>query len=182
MTQWNASPDYARRSYASTPYPSAMPPDDLLTQGVLTRRCLAWFVDLAIIGCLLAALWVVLLAFGMLTLGLGLPLLGVLPALPFCYHFFSLASPMAATPGQALLGLRVLSNNSLTRPEPLQALLSTLAYYVTLSTGGLLLLVAFVTNRKRTLHDLVGGLVVVRTLALTAGARAWNMDVGYPSA
>ena len=59
-------------------------------------------------------------------------------------------------------------------------------FYLTLATSGLLLLVALITPRKRTpCHDLISGLVVVRTRiwrnwALTAGAGSWNMGAGYP--
>ena len=42
---------------------------------------------------------------------------------------------------------------------------------LTLATTGLLLLVALFTVRRRTLHDLASGLVVVRARALTRGAR-----------
>ncbi|MBN8898070.1 MAG: hypothetical protein J0H35_07785, partial [Rhodospirillales bacterium] len=69
-------------------------------------------------------------------------------------------------------------------PTALQALISTLGYYVTLATSGLLLLVALFTTRHRTLHDLVSGLVVVRTRAmraLTASQGGWNMPAGTPT-
>jgi uncharacterized RDD family membrane protein YckC len=60
-----------------------------------------------------------------------------------------------------------------------------LVFYLTLATSGLLLLVSLFTRRKRTLHDLVSGLVVVRRhiwrdWALTAGAGSWNMRTGHP--
>ena len=58
----------------------------------------------------------------------------------------------------------------------------TLVFYLTLATSGLLLLFALVTVRKRTLHDLASGLVVVRTRALTAGPASWNMQGGSPYA
>ena len=171
MTHWNSSP----------PTGLAMPEDALL-QGVLRRRCVAWLVDLALIVLVVGALWVALFSFGVLTLGFGLPLLGVLPIVPFCYHFFSLASPFGATPGQAMLGLRVVRDVDLGPSEPVQALLSTIGYYITLSTAGLLLLVALVTTRKRTLHDMLGGLVVVRARALTEVLGSWNMANGSPYA
>jgi DNA-binding transcriptional ArsR family regulator len=108
-------------------------------------------------------------------------LLALLPAVPFCYHFLFLAG-MGATPGQAALGLRVVRDEDLGPPGALRALISTLVYYLTLAATGLLLLVALVTVRKRTLHDLVSGLVVVRARALTAPAGFWNMPGGPPAA
>ena len=135
-----------------------------------------------LIGLILVALWFVLLLFGVLTLGLGLPLLGVLPFVPFCYHLLFVAAPASATPGQQALGLVVRRNDDLGRPTPVQAFIYTLLFYLTLATTGLLLLFALFTIRHRTLHDLASGLVVVRTRALTGGLGSWNMQGGSPYA
>jgi uncharacterized RDD family membrane protein YckC len=161
----------------------ATPIDDLwLTEGVLARRVFAWLIDVLLIGVILVALWLVLLLFGVLTLGLGLPLLGVLPFVPFCYHLLFVAAPASATPGQQALGLVVRRNDGLGRPTPVQALIYTLLFYLTLATTGLLLLFALFTIRHRTLHDLASGLVVVRARALTGGLGSWNMQGGSPYA
>jgi len=156
--------------------------EDLLTEGVLTRRVFAWLIDVLLIALIFVALWFVLMLFGLLTLGLGLPLLGVLPFIPFCYHMLFLAGPASATPGQQALGLIVRRNDDFGRPTPVQAVVSTLLFYATLATTGLLLLVALFTVRRRTLHDLLSGLVVVRARALTRGLGSWNMQGGSPYA
>jgi uncharacterized RDD family membrane protein YckC len=156
--------------------------EDRLTEGVLTRRVFAWLIDVLLIALIMAALWFVLVLFGVLTLGLGLPLLGVLPFVPFCYHMLFLAGPPSATPGQSALGLVVRRNDDFGHPTPVQAVVSTLLFYVTLATSGLLLLVAPFTVRRRTLHDLLSGLVVVRARALTGGLGSWNMQGGSPYA
>jgi uncharacterized RDD family membrane protein YckC len=133
-----------------------------------------------LIGLICVALWVALMLFGLVTLGLGLPLLGILPFVPFCYHMLFLAGPASATPGQSALGLVVRRNDDLGHPTPVQALVSTLLFYATLATSGLLLLIALFTVRRRTLHDLISGLVVVRTRALTGSPASWNMPGGSP--
>jgi uncharacterized RDD family membrane protein YckC len=160
----------------------AMNPIDeyLLTEGVLIRRVFAWLIDVLLIGLICVALWVALMLFGLVTLGLGLPLLGILPFVPFCYHMLFLAGPASATPGQSALGLVVRRNDDLGRPTPVQALVSTLLFYATLATSGLLLLIALFTVRRRTLHDLISGLVVVRTRALTGSPASRNMPGGSP--
>jgi uncharacterized RDD family membrane protein YckC len=160
----------------------AMNPIDeyLLTEGVLIRRVFAWLIDVLLIGLICVALWVALMLFGLVTLGLGLPLLGILPFVPFCYHMLFLAGPASATPGQSALGLVVRRNDDLGHPTPVQALVSTLLFYATLATSGLLLLIALFTVRRRTLHDLISGLVVVRTRALTGSPASWNMPGGSP--
>jgi uncharacterized RDD family membrane protein YckC len=156
--------------------------EDLLTEGVLTRRVFAWLIDVLLIALVCVALWFTLMLFGLLTLGLGLPLLGVLPFIPFCYHMLFLAGPTSATPGQQALGLIVRRNDDFGRPTPVQAVISTLLFYATLATSGLLLLIALFTVRRRTLHDLLSGLVVVRARALTRGLGSWNMQGGSPYA
>ncbi len=157
--------------------------NDMLSEGVLWRRVAGWCVDTVLVALLVAVLWWVLVAVGFLTFGLGFPLLGVLPFVPFCYQVLFLIWPASATPGQQLFGLVVRRNEDLGRPTPLRAVLFVLGFYLTMATCGLLLAVALFTTRHRTLHDLVSGLVVVRThalQALTAPPGYWNMPGGQP--
>ncbi len=156
--------------------------DHWLTEGVMTRRVVAWLLDMLLIALILGALWVVLLMFGLLTLGLGLPLLGILPFVPFCYHLLFVAGASSSTPGQRALGLVVRRDDDLGPPSFAQAFVYTLGFYLTLATTGLLLLFALFTVRHRTLHDLASGLVVVRTRALTRAFGSWNMQGGSPYA
>lgn len=153
--------------------------DAWLTEGVLSRRLFAALIDAFMIAVLVAAGWVFCLIFGLLTLGLGWTLFVVLPAMPFAYHVLSVAG-IGATPGQAMLGLAVRRAEDFGPPSMLQAVISTIGYYITLASGGLLLLVALVTRGKRTLHDFASGLMVVRadrleTPALTGRGSPWNM-------
>jgi uncharacterized RDD family membrane protein YckC len=166
-------------------YQLPFPDDDTLTHGVLLRRLVGWCIDAAILALLMLALWLGLLVFGFVTLGLGFGAMSVLPFVPFCYNVLFLASPLCATPGQHLMGLVVLRNADLGRPDILQAVIFTLVYYLTLATTGLLLLIALLTIRRRTLHDLASGLVVVRTEALqplTPPFGYGNMQGGSPYA
>jgi len=149
--------------------------DDLLTSGVMSRRVWAWLIDICLIGVLVSAFFLVFTLFGLLTLGLALGLLGLLPLIPLLYNFLFLAGPSAATPGQQMLGLVVCRDADLGRPTPLQALLSVIGFYVTLATGAIWMAVALLTVRHRTLHDMLSGVVVVRTRALTAASWSWNM-------
>jgi uncharacterized RDD family membrane protein YckC len=160
-------------SFAS-PYPD----DEFLTGGVMSRRCVAWVIDVILIAMLIWVLWWILVMFGFLTLGLGFGAMSILPFVPFCYHFFSLLGLASATPGQRIMGLIVRRNDDLGPPTGLQAFLAVLLFYLTMATSGLLLVVALFTIRHRTLHDLVSGLVVVRVRALTAEGGGWNMYGG----
>jgi uncharacterized RDD family membrane protein YckC len=120
-------------------------------------------------------------------IALGWWFLGLVPLVPFAYHCLFLTAHMSATPGQALFCLLVRRDDDLGPPTLPQAVISTLVFYLTLATTGLLLLVALFTQRNRTLHDLISGLVVVRRhawhdWALTTGAGSWNMHPGHPHA
>jgi uncharacterized RDD family membrane protein YckC len=152
--------------------------DEFLTGGVISRRCVAWVIDIVLIALLLWVLWWILVFVGLLTFGLGWGAIGMLPFVPFCYHFFSLLSAVSATPGQRMVGLTVRRNDDFGPPTALQAVISVLAFYLTLATSGVLLVVALFTIRHRTLHDLVSGLVVVRVQALTPPGGGWNMHGG----
>lgn len=159
--------------------------DDSLTDGVRTRRCLAWVVDVVLVTLATLSVWWGLALLGVITFGLSWPLLGLVPLIPFAYHTLFLTGSMSATPGQAAFGLIVRRNTDLGAPTFPQAVVSTLAFYLTLATSGLLLLVALVTEHKRTLHDLASGLVVVRAgalhaLSLTNGLGSWHMPGGHP--
>jgi uncharacterized RDD family membrane protein YckC len=136
--------------------------DEAFISGVMSRRCFAWLLDAVLIVLLVGVLCVVLLLFGLLTLGLGLGAMAILPAVPFLYHFVSLLRPASATPGQVMMGLTVRRDEDLGPPTGLQALIFTVVFYLTLATSGLLLLIALFTVRHRTLHDLASDLVVVR--------------------
>jgi uncharacterized RDD family membrane protein YckC len=152
--------------------------DDLLTSGVMSRRCVAWVFDFFLIAVLVWVLWWILVMFGLLTFGLGFGAMSILPFVPFCYNFLSLLGASSATPGQQMMGLTVRRDFDLGPPTGVQALVSVLLFYLTLATSGLLLVVALFTTRHRTLHDLISGLVVVRVRALTAGRTGWNMPGG----
>jgi len=136
--------------------------DEEFIAGVLTRRCVAWLIDLLLISVIVAFLWTLLFVFGLLTLGLGFAAMAMLPAVPFLYHLLSLLRASSATPGQAVMGLTVRRDEDLGPPTGLQALIFTVVFYFTMATSGLLLLIALFTVRHRTLHDLASDLVVVR--------------------
>ena len=162
--------------------------NDMLTGGVLVRRVFACVLDGIVLGGVTFALWTMLASFTVLTLGLGMPLWGVLPAIPVLYVWLTVASPMSATPGQAMLGLSVRSNTDLTRPTPLQALIYAAGYYFTVAAGAIWLAVALITVRRRCFHDMLAGVVIVRERALTVSASYWNMGQqthkigGWPAA
>jgi uncharacterized RDD family membrane protein YckC len=158
-------------------YASALAEDHWLTDGVMLRRMLALLVDGALIAVAASLAWTFCLLLGVMTLGLGWPLFGALPAVPILYHWLFL-SALAATPGQALFGLTVRQDADLLAPSPLAALAFTLLFYLTMALGVIWFAIAIFTPRHRAPHDLISGLVVVRNRALTPPATSWNMRFG----
>ena len=72
--------------------------DDILTGGVMSRRCVAWVIDVFLIAMLVWVLWWMMVMFGLLTLGLGFGVMSILPFVPFCYHFSLVAQRGRAPP------------------------------------------------------------------------------------
>ena len=143
--------------------------DDQLTDGLLTRRLLAWLVDAIIVTIICAGFWVVLAAFTLLTLGLGAPLFALLAVVPVIYGWLGLVSRYQASPGQTMLGLMVVRDADLGPPTALQALVYMIGYVILLAFGAIWAAVALVTTRHRTLHDMLSGLVVVRRSLMREG-------------
>lgn len=152
--------------------------DEAMTRGTIIRRLAAFLVDGIIVLIVGKVLAVAFFLFGLLTLGLGMGLLGLLPLVPGVYSWFGLLSPLSATPGQALLGLRVRRDEDLGPPGALAALIWVVGFYVSLVLSGLPLLLALFNLRRRTLHDIASGLVVVRAEALTLAGGFGNMRSG----
>lgn len=157
------------------PY-SALHEDEILTYGVVLRRIVASLIDLLLIAGVMTVAYMLTAAFGLLTLGLGWYLLPWVSVVPFLYHWLSISSPMSATPGQAMLGLALRGNQDLERPDMIEAAVWVILYYLTLAVFFPALLVMLFTIRKRGLHDMIAGLVMVRRRALTPTSGYWNMD------
>lgn len=168
--------------FLDAPFPDAPFPDAAgdarLTEGVITRRVFAYLVDLLLIGCAMGLFWLMVLPIGLLTLGLGFHLLVVWPLIPPFYHFAFL-SWRGATPGQRLLDITERRNRDLGTPGAGQAALATAGLYLTWALGGLWFLVALLTQRRRALHDIAAGLVVVRESSLTRPSPPWTMGPGF---
>ena len=83
---------------------------------MILRRVCACGIDFVLAGLIAGVLFLVFLLFGLLTLGLGMGLLGLIPAVPAAYHVLFLLSPLSATPGQRMLGLVVRRDDDLGPP------------------------------------------------------------------
>ena len=146
------------------------PPDPLdapeLYAAVTERRVAAFVLDRLIIAMISIVLYLALGMLTILTFGLAAPLFVLLthPIIGLAYHILQIGSPVAATLGMRLMGLRAWSMPG-GRPTGLQAVIHGFCYYGSMAvTGGLICLVALFNRRRQTLHDMLAGIVVLREI------------------
>jgi uncharacterized RDD family membrane protein YckC len=158
----------ANFGYASAPYhPTAMPDPATLPEayeGVIWRRTLAYFIDLCCIGVLAVLFGIVFFVLSVASFWLLAPVLWFLFGLiPLAYHTLLLSGRRSATWGMRCFDVELRSVTG-ERPGFLQALAQTALFYITVGvTCSLILLFVLFNRRKRTLHDLLAGTVLVRT-------------------
>ncbi len=135
-----------------------------LFSGVRSRRIFAFLIDVVIIALLTFAAGIVVFFLGVFTLGLGFLLYAILPtAVALLYVAFTLGGPQAATPGMRALGLEMRLWYG-ARPYPLLAAIHALLFWFSISLlTPLVLLVSLFSDRKRLLHDIILGVVVINS-------------------
>jgi len=138
-----------------------------LFEGVLARRCIAFMVDVIIIGIpvLFAAAFIFIV--GLVTLGLGWILYWLLsPAAviwAICYYGLTFGSPASATIGMRVMDIEMRTWYGAPAYFVLGAV-HAVVYWVTISfLTPLILLVALFNQRRRLLHDMLVGTIVINT-------------------
>jgi uncharacterized RDD family membrane protein YckC len=151
-----------------------------LFDGVLARRCVAFLIDVVIITLpvLLAIIFIFIL--GLLTLGLGWALYWLLwPAAvvwAILYYGFTLSGAASATLGMRIMDLEMRTWYGGPAYFALGAA-HAIVYWITVSfLTPFILLIAFFNERRRLLHDMLVGTVVInnRQRAGALRPRAWN--------
>lgn len=135
-----------------------------LFSGVRSRRMFAFCVDVIVIALLTFAAGVLVFFLGVFTLGLGFLLYAILPAaVALIYVAFTLGGPQASTLGMRAMGLEMRLWYG-AKPYPLLAAVHAILFWFSVSLlTPLVLLVALFTDRKRLLHDIVLGVVVINS-------------------
>ncbi|MTI17390.1 RDD family protein [Rhodobacteraceae bacterium RKSG542] len=139
-----------------------------LYDGLRLKRLFAFFIDAIAILILTALASVVVFILGIFTLGLGFLLLPILwQAVALTYTAFTLGGKDAATPGMKAMGLEMrLSHGG--RPYPLLAAVHALFFWVSVTVlTPLIVLVSLVSSKKRLLHDMVLGTIVINRDAIS---------------
>jgi uncharacterized RDD family membrane protein YckC len=146
-----------------------------LFEGVLARRCLAFVIDVIIIAIPVVFAAVFIFIVGLVTLGLGWILYWLLsPAAviwAICYYGLTFGSPASAT-----LGMRVMDIEMRTwYGAPAYFVLGAvhaIAYWFTVSfLTPLILLVACFNQRRRLLHDMLVGTIVINNRSRAEASR-----------
>jgi uncharacterized RDD family membrane protein YckC len=150
--------------------PATMPE---LFEGVLARRVVAFCIDLALIAIPIVFAAMFIFVFGLITLGLGWALYWLMsPAAviwALIYYGTTLGSPKSAT-----IGMRVMDIEMRTwYGAPVYFLLGAvhaIVFWITVSAlTPLILLVGLFNERRRLLHDMVVGTIVINN-EVRAGA------------
>ncbi len=135
-----------------------------LFEGVRSRRIFAFFIDVVVIALLTFGAGVLVFVLGVFTLGLGFLLYAILPtAVALIYVAFTLGGPQASTLGMRAMGLEMRLWYG-AKPYPLLAAVHALLFWFSISLlTPLVLLVSLFSDRKRLLHDLILGTVVINS-------------------
>jgi uncharacterized RDD family membrane protein YckC len=139
--------------------------DDVrLYEGVRTRRILAFCIDYFIVALLLIPFAILVFLLGIVTFGLGWGLFSILaPLVAFIYVWNTLGGPRQATVGMRMMAIRLERLDG--RPiDGLTAVVHTVLFWAAnVIISPLILVITLFTDRKRTLHDLLLGTVVIRS-------------------
>lgn len=135
-----------------------------LFSGVRSRRIFAFLIDVIVIALLTFGAGVVVFFLGVFTLGLGFLLYGILPtAVALLYVAFTLGGPQASTLGMRAMGLEMRLWYG-AKPYPLLAAVHAILFWFSISLlTPLVLLVSLFSDRKRLLHDLILGTIVINS-------------------
>jgi uncharacterized RDD family membrane protein YckC len=166
-SSWRNDPySRPRGSYDALAYSTA------LYDGVLTKRFIAFLIDLFILSVPIVLATIFITLFGIVTLGLGWALFWLVS--PFSivwallYYGTSLGGPHAATVGMRVMGIHM-ETLSGGRPYFLLGVVHAVAYWFSVSFLTPLVVIVGLFNRKRQLlHDLVLGTVIVNTSVAAA--------------
>jgi len=138
--------------------------DSRFYEGVRSRRIMAFLLDYIIVALLVIPFAILVFFLGLLTLGFGWVLYSFLvPAVAILYVWNTLGGPKQATSGMQMMSIRLERLDGGHVDGMLAVVHSVLFWAGNVVLSPLILLATLVLDRKRTVHDLLLGTVVVRT-------------------
>jgi uncharacterized RDD family membrane protein YckC len=161
-------------------YDPALNPE--LFEGVLARRMVAFFIDLLVVGVPVLLMSLFILIFGLITLGLGWFLFWVLSPgaviWGLIYYGMTLGGPHSATVGMRIVGLQMRTWYGSPAYFVLGAV-HVVAFWISVSMlTPFILLVGFFNERRRLLHDLLLGVVIINAPMRAVAAPPAGMRSG----
>lgn len=164
--------------------PNAYDPDmqPELFEGVLARRVIAFIIDFVIIAIpvVLAAMFI--FAFGIVTLGLGFALYWLLSPgaviWALVYFGMTLGGPASATIGMRMVDLEMRTWYGAPAYFVLGAVHAIVFWFLVSALTPFILLVAFFNRRRRLLHDILLGTVVINNAERASMLRASMQGAG----
>ena len=146
-----------------------------LFEGVLPRRIVAFAIDFVIIAAPVVLAAMVIFAFGIVTLGLGWALYWLLPPgaviWALVYFGITLGGPQSATIGMRVMDLEMRTWYGAPGYFVLGAVHAIVFWFSISALTPLILLVCLFQRRRRLLHDIVLGTVVINNSARAAALR-----------
>ena len=133
-------------------------------EGVLSRRIVAFVIDVVIVFALTIVAWVFLFVAGIFTLGLAWLLFGLaFPFVALTYNAITLSGPQSATIGMRATDLQMRTWYGAPMYALLAAFHAVLYYVSVVFLTPFVLLIAPFNARKRCLHDYLAGTVVINS-------------------
>ena len=146
-----------------------------LFRGVLTRRVFAFLIDLVVLAIPVILAYVFIAVFGLITLGLGWLLFWLVwPASVIwavIYYGASLGGPHSATMGMRVMDLELRTWYGAPSYFVLGATHAVLFWVSISSLTPLVLLIGLFNGRRRLLHDIILGTVVINSSVRTQVAQ-----------
>lgn len=140
------------------------------TQGVLTRRLVAYLIDIVVILFFTMLLGAAILVLGVVTFGLGWLLFGiVVPGAAILYTAVTMGGSRQSTIGMRFCGLRVVDASSGGPVDALRAAVHALLFYLAISTfvvWAIDVAIGVFRSDRRMGRDLVVNITMVRADAL----------------
>lgn len=164
--------------------PNAYDPDmqPELFEGVLSRRVIAFIIDFFIIAIPVALAAMFIFAFGIVTLGLGFALYWLLSPgaviWALVYFGMTLGAPASATIGMRMVDLEMRTWYGAPAYFVLGAVHAIVFWFLVSALTPFILLVAFFNRRRRLLHDILLGTVVINNAERASMLRASMQGAG----
>jgi uncharacterized RDD family membrane protein YckC len=136
-----------------------------LFDGVLARRVIAFIIDFIVVAAPVVLAAIFIFIFGIVTLGLGFALYWLLPPATviwaIVYFGVTLGSPASATIGMRVMDLEMRTWYGAPAYFVLGAVHAVVFWFTISLLTPFILLVCFFNDRRRLLHDILLGTVVV---------------------